>query len=184
MFFGKYYFYWSVMNKLFFSLKILFLLLLIQGCSGNSFELRKNVELAPQYSKIKLEGETTASEFSAIFSDALLEAGGEIVKDSAQAQSTVVFDRFEEGRRIIAYTSERTVREYLVYLKIEYSIRPKNVEKKNGEELPKRRINIDRSYLYDADFALGKAEEEKRVKKTLYEEAARLILLRLKYSKD
>ena len=49
--------------------------------------------------------------------------------------------------------------------------------------LAKKRINIDRSYLYDPDFALGKAEEEKRVKQALYEEATRLILLRLKYSK-
>ena len=175
------------MNKLFFSLKVLTLLLFIQGCSGNGFHLRENVELASQYSKIQLEGVTTQSEFNTIFSDAISEAGGEIVKNSNQAQSTIVFDKFEEGRRVIAYTSERTAREYLVYLKIEYSIRPKDIKNKNNKketESLKRRINIDRSYLYDSDFALGKAEEEKRVKTTLYEEAARLILLRLKYAKD
>jgi len=74
-------------------------------------------------------------------------------------------------------------REYLVFLKIEYSIVPKQSPLRNSQLASKRRIHIDRSYLYDSDFALGKSEEEKRVKKTLYEEAARLILLRLKYSK-
>ncbi len=170
------------MNKVFFSLKVILLLLLIQGCSGNGFHLRKNVELAPQYSKLILQGLSSDSEFKPIFSDALSEAGGTVVNDHKNAISELVFSKFEEGRRVIAYTSARRAREYLVYLKVEYSIRQKNKKYVAAEGLPKWRINIDRSYLYDPDFALGKAEEEEKVKLALYEEATRLILLRLKYS--
>lgn len=174
------------MSKTFFSLKLILLLLFVQGCSGNGFHLRKNVDLAPQYSKILLQGLATESEFNTVFADALSEAGGNIVSDERRAESTIVFSTFEEGRRVIAYTSDRRAREYLVYLKIEYSIRQSTRQSKKktlkGIVLTKWRINIDRSYLYDPDFALGKAEEEKRVKQALYEEATRLILLRIKYS--
>ena len=172
------------MNKYLFSLKVILLLLLIQGCSGNGFHLRKNVELAPTYNKLNVQGLNVESEFNAIFADALSEAGGTIVNDEKTANSILVFSKFEEGRRVIAYTSERRAREYLVYLKLEYGIRHNNRKDTSDEELPKWRINIDRSYLYDPDFALGKAEEEKKVKLALYEEATRLILLRLKYSKE
>jgi len=175
------------MSKILFSLKLILLLLLIQGCSGNGFHLRKNVELAPQYNEIQLQGLAEDSEFNLFFADALSEAGGNIVSDEKLAKSTIVFTKFEEGRRVIAYTSDRRAREYLVFLKIEYSIRQSARQSKKkvskGAVLAKKRINIDRSYLYDPDFALGKAEEEKRVKQALYEEATRLILLRLKYSK-
>ncbi|MGK0270665.1 MAG: outer membrane lipopolysaccharide assembly protein LptE/RlpB [Cocleimonas sp.] len=171
------------MNKVIFSLKVILLLLLIQGCSGNGFHLRKNVELSPQYSKLILQGLSSDSEFTPIFADALSEAGGTVVNDQINAISELVFSKFVEGRRVIAYTSARRAREYLVYLKVEYSIRLKNKKNVTDEELPKWRINIDRSYLYDPDFALGKAEEEEKVKRALYEEATRLILLRLKYSK-
>ena len=156
--------------------------MLIQGCSGNGFHLRKSVDLAPSYSKIKLQGLSSDSEFNTIFADALSEAGGTIVSAEKAANSTLVFSKFEEGRRVIAYTSERRAREYLVFLKVEYAILKNNKKNISGEALPKWRINIDRSYLYDPDFALGKAEEEKKVKLALYEEATRLILLRLKYS--
>jgi len=154
----------------------------IQGCSGNGFHLRKNVDLAPKYSKVQLQGITEDSEFKPFFAVALSEAGGNIVSDEKLAKSTIVFTKFEEGRRVIAYTSDRRAREYLVYLKIEYSIRQSKKKGLKDVAQTKRRINIDRSYLYDPDFALGKAEEEKRVKQALYEEATRLILLRLKYS--
>ncbi len=176
------------MSKVFFSLKALLLLLLIQGCSGNGFHLRKNVNLAPEYGQVQLQGLAAETEFSVIFADALSEAGGNIVSDERLAKSTIEFTKFEEGRRVIAYTSDRLAREYLVFLKIEYSIRrsvlQKNKKNVKATESFKKRINIDRSYLYDPDFALGKAEEEKRVKQALYDEATRLILLRLKYSKE
>lgn len=165
-----------------FLLLSLLLVPLLQGCSGNGFHLRKNVQLAPKYNQIFLQGISSETEFKSAFRNALAEAGGNIVESEKLAKSTVNFLRFDEGRRVIAYTSERRAREYLVYLKIEYSILANNKSINKTVGLPKYRINIDRSYLYDPDFALGKAEEERQVKKALYEEAARLILLRIKYS--
>ena len=157
--------------------------MLIQGCSGNGFHLRKNVDLAPQFNKVFLQGVKVKSEFSVFFENALEEAGATVVSDKKIANSVIIFDKFEQGRRIIAFSSDRRAREFLLFLNINYSIRNNNKDIVKGELLPKYRINIDRSYLYDPDFALGKSEEEKRVKQALYEEAVRLILLRIKYAK-
>jgi len=168
------------MSRLSTSISVVLFLLIIQGCSGNGFKLRENVKLSSQYSATYLKGVSVENDFSTILSDELLEAGGKVVEAESKAQVTIHFSKFEEGRRVIAYTSDRRAREYLVFLKLEYAIQ----NNKNSIQGTQHRINIDRSYLYDQDFALGKAEEEKRVKQALYEEASRLILLRLKYAKS
>ncbi len=166
------------MTKVVFIVNSLVVMLFLQGCSGaNGFHLRKNLELPTQYQALQVENIPTENNFLEVFEEALEEAGGEISKDST---TRIIFSNFQEGKRVIAYTSERKAREYLLYLKFEYEIHASKNEV--IRILPKRRINIDRSYLYDPDFALGKAEEEKQVQKSLYQEAARLILLRLQYS--
>ncbi len=134
--------------------------------------------------------------FQNVFEAALEDAGGNLieeVKAGVTAKSIIRFQDFKEGKRVIAYTSERKAREYLLYLKFNYeviiidgnTVAGSSTIGKNKKEkkLPVRRINIDKSYLYDPDFALGKAEEEKLVRKKLYQEASRLMLLRLQYSK-
>ena len=173
------------MSRTFFVLKLMLTLLLLQACSGNGFHLRESVALTPQNKLIYLQNLPAENEFSDVFEAVLEEAGGALVETATEASSVIDFRSYEQGRRVVAYTSDRRAREYLLFLKFAYSISDSVTahNKKRLEKLPKRRVNIDRTYLYDPDFALGKAEEEKQVIKTLYEEAARLILLRLKYAK-
>jgi outer membrane lipopolysaccharide assembly protein LptE/RlpB len=154
-------------------------MLIIQGCSANGFHLRKSVELPTQYQTVQLLNlPAEKNDFQDVFENTLEEAGGRIVENSS---AQIIFSNFQEGKRVIAYTSERKAREYLLYLKFEYAISYTNYN--TLHKLAKRKINIDRSFLYDPDFALGKAEEEKQVQKILYQEASRLILLRLQYSR-
>ena len=63
------------------------------------------------------------------------------------------------------------------FLKLEYTVQNKNKKKQ-----PKQRISLDRTFIYDANFALGKAEEETQIREGLYEDAARLVLLNLQYA--
>ncbi len=164
---------------------------MLQGCSDYGFHLRNNVELPPQYHSVSLENLPADNDFREAFEEALENAGGSLIaegEDSSAAKSIIRFKDFKQDKRVIAYTSERKAREYLLYLKFNYEVSiidrsAVNAKKKKEKKLPVRRINIDKSYLYDPDFALGKAEEEKLVKKKLYQEASRLILLRLQYSK-
>lgn len=154
--------------------------LLLQACSGaNGFHLRKDVRLAKVYQSIQLANAPNKAEFVSAFEAALEEAGGQI---QANAKTKIIFNHFQEGKRITAYTSERKAREYLLSLKIEYLIEQSSAIQ-TKKTLGPYRINIDRPFLYDADFALGKIEEEKQIRERLYEEAVRLILLRLQYAK-
>ncbi len=166
------------MTKAAFIINTFVALLLLQSCSGNGFHLRKNVDLPVNYQSIQLENISTENGFIEVFQEALEEAGGQITES---ASTKIIFSNFQEGRRVVAYTSDRKAREYLLYLKFDYEVSSTS-NSTNNKKLSKRRINIDKSYLYDPDFALGKAEEEKQVQKNLYQEAARLILLRLQYS--
>jgi len=170
------------MSKIYTSFIVVFLSLLIQACSGNGFKLRKNVTLAPEFNSIYVTGVNLKEDFATTLTEALIEAGGNTVDTESQARSLLNFSRFEQGRRVIAYTDDRQAREYLVFLKVEYDISQANKNNKESIKASKKRINIDRTYLFDPDFTLGKSEEEKRVIQTLYEEATRLILLRLKYA--
>ena len=156
---------------------------MLQGCTDYGFHLRNSVELPTHYQSVSLENLPVDNDFKDAFEEALENAGGSLIEDSSAANSIIRFENFKEGKRIIAYTSDLEAREYLLSLKFNYDISIKNNVAKKEKKLPSRRINIDKSYLYDSDFALGKAEEEKLVKKNLYQEAARLILLRLQYSK-
>ena len=166
------------MTKVVFIVSSLVVMFILQGCSATSgFHLRKSLLLPAQFRALQVENIPAENSFLEVFEEVLEEAGGRISNDST---SRIIFSNFQEGKRVIAYTSERKAREYLLYLNFEYEIHTSY--KKVLSKLPRRRINIDRSYLYDPDFALGKAEEEKKVQKNLYQEASRLILLRLQYS--
>jgi len=151
----------------------LLFLTMLQGCSSNAFHLRKNIELAPNYQRVQLENLSDDDGFKDAFELALEDAGGRL---SEKANTVISFINFREGRRAVAYNKDRKARVYLLFLKFEYDIAI------NNKKLEKRRITLDKTFVYDADFALGKAEEESQIKEDLYAEAARLILLRLQYS--
>lgn len=153
----------------------------LQACSGNGFHLRKNLDLPAQYQQIQIENISYENSFVKAFEEALEESGGKLVSDASLPSTKIKINNFREGKRIIAYTSEREAREFLLSLKFDYSI----VSTKKSASISKNhRINLDQVFIYDADFALGKEEEENKIRQNLYAEAARLILLRLQYARE
>lgn len=164
----------------FFLLQSIFL----SACSS-SFHLRKEVTLAKNYQQIQLENISLESDFAKIFENTLEEAGGQLVNLQINSKKTayntastkVIINNLRVGKRVVAYTRERKARIYLVFLKLEYTIQSKNRQKQ-----PKQNLSLDKTFIYDVNFALGKAEEEKQIRNGLYAEAARLILLYLQYS--
>ncbi len=164
----------------FFLLQSIFL----SACSS-SFHLRKEVTLAKSYQQIQLENISLESDFAKIFENTLEEAGGQLVNPQINSKKTayntastkVIINSLRVGKRVVAYTRERKARIYLVFLKLEYTIQSKNRQKQ-----PKQNLSLDKTFIYDVNFALGKAEEEKQIRNGLYAEAARLILLYLQYS--
>lgn len=158
---------------------------IFSGCSsnnGNGFHLRNKVTLADSYQHVAIEGLDRDSQQFKALKFALQEAGSVVSQqpDETFSGSIIKIQNVREGRRVVAYTSERKVREYLLYLKFDYFI----VSQKQQNSIPKKqRINLDRSFLYDVNFVLGKTEEERQIRKTMYQEAARLILLKMQATK-
>ena len=150
--------------------------LLLQSCSGSSFHLRESNKLSGNYTKIALQGISTESALYTTLEKAIKEAGGNIVP-AASAHSIITIEQLKEDKKIVAYTGERIAREYMIYLQLNYAI------KIASKKLEQRPIRLDKTLIYDSNFVLGKAEEERRIQQSLREEAARLILLRLQYSK-
>ena len=171
----------SIKNiSLFLAVILLLQSILLSGCS-NGFHLRENVDLPKIYQRIRLDNIALDSGFAKAFEVTLEDAGGTLTRG---ATTQVTITNLREGKRVVAYTSERKARVYLVYLKLEYSIQKVNKQSSSRKKVPIQRINLDRTFIYDANFALGKAEEEKQIRDGLYADAARLIILRLHYSNE
>jgi len=158
-------------------------ILLLQACSSNGFHLRSEVDLPKIYQRIQVDNISYDHGLVKAFELALEESGGQLL---AKASTIVKINNIREGKQTVAYTKARKAREYLLYLKFGYTIEisGKNASQKREKETKNQRINLDRIFVYDADFALGKAEEEKQIRQELYKEAARLMLLKLQYSKN
>ncbi len=155
----------------------LFLIIfLLQSCSVTGFHLRESNKLSGNYTKIALQGISTESALYTTLEKAIKEVGGNIVP-VASAYSIITIEQLKEDKKIVAYTRERLAREYMIYLRLNYAIKIAN------KTLEQRPIRLDKTLIYDSNFVLGKAEEERRIQQSLREEAARLILLRLQYSK-
>lgn len=150
-------------------------ILLLQGCANNGFHFRETQALEEKYQEIQLVSDIEKNDFSKAFQLVLEESGGQLVE---RAKTKLIINNFREGRRVVAYDKNRKPRVYLLFLKFEYQVEGV-INKGNAK---KYRINLDRTFVYDANFALGKAEEEDQIRHELYSEAARLILLRLRYS--
>ncbi len=150
--------------------------LLLQACSGNSFHLRKDLNLPNKYQRIQIENLSYENAFVKTFEAMLEESDGQLVRKSP---TKIKINNFREGKRTVAYTSERKAREFLLSLKFDYTI-----SSSVNKTPTKNRLKLDRIFIYDTDFALGKAEEENKIRQSLYEEASRLILLKLQYAKE
>ena len=146
--------------------------LLLQGCSNDGFHLREPQTLSKQFQKIQLKKISSENDFSNAFELALEESGGQLVE---KAKTRIIINNFREGRRVVAYDKDRKPRVYLLFLKFEYQIEIENIKLNDA----RYRINLDRTFVYDANYALGKAEEENKILHELYAEASRLILLKL-----
>ena len=164
----------NMKNNIRLFLFVIMTLFLLSSCAGGAFHLRQSTRLSGVYVKIALEGISKESALYTTLEQALIEAKGEVVTLS-EADSILSIDQLKEDKKIVAYTSARIAREYMIYLNFDYEI------KVVGKKPQKRSIRLNKTLIYDSTFVLGKAEEEHRIQQSLREEAARLILLHLQY---
>ncbi len=151
--------------------------LILQGCS---FQLRKNTPLSDDFKQLQIIEMSESGGLRKALETAIQEAGGQV---SEQSKTRIRLSNIREGKRIVAYNRERKARIYLLSLKLNYTILIASKDNQKDRSFTPQRINLDKTFLYDANFALGKVKEEEQIRESLYGEAARLILLRLKYGR-
>lgn len=140
---------------------------------GCGFKLRETTELPPGLQKIGLSGLSIERNFGRILRDSFTDARSHLTANS-KLPTQLVISNLEEDRRVASYAADLSVRQYLLFILFDYSIVV------DGKTLFTQRVKLDKTMIYDADFVLGKQEEERQIRKSLREDAARLILLRVK----
>lgn len=158
-----------------------FLLLLVitglMACGSHGFHLRDDMPLPERFQAIFVEGLGNDA-FRRQLKDKIEEQGGRLVESKDQATTILTISEFMQGKRVSGYGENREVRQYLIFLKMNYRL----LDAKTRKELfSKARINIDKTQIYDSAFVLGKVEEERLISKELRKDAARQILIKLRY---
>ncbi len=151
---------------------------LLVGCSGESFHLRGSVALPEVYQQVYLQSDLLDSPFEKVLRKQLAAVGSTLVADPDKATAIIRLDQYQEGKRVAGYGSNREVRQYLIFLRFDFSTK----SSEDGRMLiPVSKINLDKIQIYDSAFVLGKIEEERLIKEDLRESAARQVLLRLQH---
>ena len=147
--------------------------LLCLSLSACGFKLRETTELPTAYQEVSLKGLSVEKDFGRVLKDAFTDARSNLLVNGSSDTQLVISD-LEESKRTASYDADLDVRQYLLYLLFDYKIVV------NGKTVATQRVKLDKTMNYDADFILGKQEEELQIRQALREDAARLILLRLK----
>lgn len=166
-------------NRLLTGVFLVVMLVLASCSSDGGFHLRGSQELPEVYKRIYLQGHGSQEDFALSLRRALEQAGSELVDDTSQASAILNISDYEENKRVAGYGANREVREYLIFLRFSYSTRLPD----GKELLPQRKVNLDKIQIYDSAFVLGKIEEERLIKEDLRRDAARQIVLRLRYAR-
>lgn len=147
--------------------------LLCLSLSACGFKLRETTELPTAYQEVSLKGLSVEKDFGRVLKDAFTDARSNLLVNGS-SDTQLVISGLEESKRTASYDADLDVRQYLLYLLFDYKIVV------NGKTVATQRVKLDKTMNYDADFILGKQEEELQIRQALREDAARLILLRLK----
>ena len=169
------------MKKLYSIFYVLLLSSLLYSCSGESFHLRghDNGALSAIKETIYLEGVNRSSPLAIELRDRIKSSGALLSYNKNQASIQLTISNINEGKIAAGYSRARKVREYDIFLKLDYAF---TRLKTNNQLISKGKINVMRIQLYDSDFALAKAEEEETIRQELRGNAAHLMLTKLHYS--
>lgn len=171
------------MTKLFPLVYIFLLSSVLYSCSGEPFHLRgqNDNDLSHLKEVVYITGINRTSPLGLVLRDALKSLGASITYNKKQASVQLNIQQLNEGKTAAGYSRARKVREYDIFLKLDYAFTRLN---HGGSEtiITKGKVNVMRTQLYDSDFALAKAEEEETIRQELRANAAHLMFTKLHYS--
>jgi len=155
------------------SITLIISFLLCLSLTACGFHLKETTELPAAFKQVSLQGISIERNFGRVLRDAFTDARSDLQANSTHSTKLTI-SNLEEKRQVAAYNFDRTVRQYLLYMKFDYTLEA------NGKKVGTYPVNIDATLNYDSDFVLGEQEEERLIRHELRGDAARLILLRFK----
>ena len=144
------------------------LALLLSACG---FQLRGTVDLPPVLQATQLEGDR----FSLLVSELgmlLRNAGAGLVEERGQATAVLKVLDETSSQRVLSVGVSGRAAEYELHHRVDYQL-----EDARGEVLvPRQSLSARRTYQFDENDVLGKANEEESLREEMQRDLARRIL--------
>lgn len=155
--------------------KIIFLAFVMSVLTACGFHLRGDVKLAPELSRIHIQGSNSYDPLVRDLIRALTSAGATVVEDPQAATAVLQILENSGKRRVLSVRSTGKVQEYELYQTFTFRVRDAA-----GEELlAAQQLELTREYLFDADDVLSKSTEEEALRRDMRRDLVRLAMLRL-----
>jgi LPS-assembly lipoprotein len=152
-------------------LSLAFALASLAGCG---FRLEGSGRLPPQMSKTYVQTTVPSTVFYTRLRDALRLRGLEIVMSPEEAGATLTISEDQTGQRVLSVSARNIPREYEIFYTVTFSVRTDD-----GALIEPESLVATRSYTYDETQVLGKAQEERILRRALAEDLARQIVRRI-----
>jgi LPS-assembly lipoprotein len=153
------------------ALSLVFALVLLEACG---FRLEGASRLPPQMSKTYVQASAPSTLFYTRLRDALRLRGLEIVTSPEDAGATLTISEDETGQRVLSVSARNIPREYEIFYAVTFSVRTDD-----GALIEPESLVATRSYTYDETQVLGKAQEERILRRALADDLARQIVRRI-----
>ncbi|PID49097.1 MAG: hypothetical protein CR991_08400 [Proteobacteria bacterium] len=159
----------------------LLLSLALSACGGFHLRGAESPMLRPlQFGRVAITGLEPGNRFIQALQQALQVQGALLVDTQSKPDLLLNITRFMEDKTVSAYSSVRQVREFNHFIKIDFIATPTAKIVKADRASLKATVRAEQAQVYDSRYILGVAEGEHIIRKELRDEAARLLVLRLR----
>lgn len=148
---------------------------LLSALTACGFHLRGDVKLAPELSRIHIQGANVYDPLVRDLTRALTSAGAAVVEDPQSATAVLQILENSGKRRVLSVRSTGKVQEYELYQTFTFRVR----DAAGKELLAVQQLELTREYLFDADDVLSKSTEEEALRRDMRRDLVRLAMLRL-----
>jgi LPS-assembly lipoprotein len=141
---------------------------------GCGFQLAGSGDVPNVMATTYVQTATPNSEFYDSLRDTLRSRGLEVVGTPEQARARLIITEDSTGQRVLSVSARNTPREYEIFYAVTFALQAGTESLIEPEQLV-----VTRSYTYDETQVLGKAREERILRRSLAEDLARRVLRRI-----
>jgi LPS-assembly lipoprotein len=141
---------------------------------GCGFQLAGSGEVPNVMATTYVQTTTPNSEFYDSLRDTLRSRGLEVVGTPEQARARLIISEDSTGQRVLSVSARNTPREYEIFYAVTFALQAGTESLIEPEQLV-----VTRSYTYDETQVLGKAREERILRRSLADDLARRVLRRI-----